>query len=116
MDNPQNALGREDGRYCTIKPGGELVLTMPTGHYFKNGNAQDIRIYGKTTGRLDYRAWVRSGDRSKWLEVDSISDVPELIELAGLNVTRADSIKIRNTGRSVIYIDAVEALYVDDNR
>jgi len=116
VDNPQNALGREDGRYCTLKPGGELVLTMPTGHYFKNGNAQDIRIYGKTTGRLDYRAWVRNGDRNKWLEVDSISDVPELIELAGLNVTRADSIKIRNTGHSVIYIDAVEALYVDDNR
>jgi len=112
-DNPQNATGHEDGKYCTLRPGGELVLTMQ-GHYFKNGNAQDIRIYGKTSGRLDYRAWVR--DRSKWLEIDSVSDVPELIELAGLNVTRADAIKIKNTSRSVIYIDAVEAFYVDDNR
>jgi hypothetical protein len=114
VDNPQYATGREDGRYCSLKPGGELVLTMPTGHYFKNGNGQDIRIYAKTTGRLDYRAWVRNGDH-KWLEIDSSSDAPELIELAGLNVTRADALKIRNTGHSVIYIDAVEAFYVDDS-
>ena len=116
VENPQNATGHEDGRYSALRPGGELVLTMPQGHYFKNGNAPDIRIYGKTTGRLDYRAWVRNGERNKWLEIDSISDVPELVELAGLNVTRADAIRIKNSGRSVIYIDAVEAFYVDDNR
>src|SRR5581483_454630 len=114
VDNPQFATGPEDGRYATIRSGGELVLEMSKDRYFHNGSGPDIRVYAKTAGNPQFQVWVKSADRERWVEADSGRDAGGLVDLAGLNLTRADSIKIRNTGRALLYVDAVEVFYIDE--
>ena len=113
VDNPQFATGPEDGHYAVVHPEGELVLKLDQSHFFHNGSGRDIRLSAKTTGPLHYRVWVRSTDHGKWVEIDLTGDQTELLDLSGLSSGKADSIKIRNTGRASLYVDAVEAFYVD---
>lgn len=107
--DPQLATGPPDGRFARIAPNGELTIAFPQGQVLKDDGTEkpDLKVAGAGED-VSFIVAVRRADGNY-----QIIDRVQKFDSADMNhhkVPQTDAVRIKNTGKTELLIDAVEGL------
>lgn len=116
VNAPENALGRPDGRFAEIKPGGDMIVLMDNVHNFLEG-ADDGYVVVKAEGAYGLAGLFRMSEEGApaWLPL-APGSAPGRFKLGTMRfspVQSTDSIRIVNDGDRPVYLDAVAGIGED---
>jgi hypothetical protein len=116
VNAPENALGRPDGRYAEIKPGGDMTVLMDNVLYFLEG-ADDGYVVVKAEGAYGLAGLFRMSEEGApaWLPL-APGSAPGRFKLGTMRfspVQSTDSIRVVNDGDRPVYLDAVVGIGED---
>jgi hypothetical protein len=113
VNTPENALGRPDGRFAEVKPGGDMTVVMDGVLHFRDGS-DDGYVVVKAEGAYGLAGLFHMGEEGEpaWLPL-APGSAPGRFKLGTMRFSadqRTDTIRFVNDGDRSIYLDAVAGI------
>jgi serine/threonine-protein kinase len=113
-----NVSDQLDRQAAVIKPGGQLALNYRDGRFFKNGNGDDLLVFGSPEQRVSYIIFVRDCSACVWKRIDTNrGGFPQGVaghDMGHHGMKQARQVLIKNTGNTDLSINASMIVYEDE--